>query len=264
MIKMYIADAFTDKLFTGNPAAVCFVDHWPSEDLMKKIALENRFSETAFAIKKTADHYLLRWFTPGGEIDLCGHATLATAFIIFQTAAPQDSETITFTTSKSGDLQVTKKDDLYEMSFPSYQLHQIPVTDQMAVAFGARPEEAYLGRDLLCVFNEAAVVEKMTPNQEKLAQLPGLLQHATAQDEHYDCVSRSFASKLAVAEDPVCGSGHCHIIPYWAAKLGKKQLVAYQASARGGVLYCNYQGSNTLLAGKAVLYSSGQLAIDED
>ncbi|WP_408612919.1 PhzF family phenazine biosynthesis protein [Limosilactobacillus difficilis] len=149
MIKMYIADAFTDKLFTGNPAAVCFVDHWPSEDLMKKIALENRFSETAFAIKKTADHYLLRWFTPGGEIDLCGHATLATAFIIFQTAAPQDSETITFTTSKSGDLQVTKKDDLYEMSFPSYQLHQIPVTDQMAVAFGARPEEAYLGRDLL-------------------------------------------------------------------------------------------------------------------
>lgn len=263
MIKMYIADAFTDELFKGNPAAVCFVNQWPSEQLMKKIALENCFSETAFAIKKADDHYLLRWFTPGGEIDLCGHATLATAFIIFQTAAPQNNDTITFTTTKSGDLQVTKKGALYEMSFPSYNLKQVPVTDEMTAAFGVRPIEAYLGRDLMCVFDKAADVEKMEPDQAKLSQLDGLLQHATARGEKYDCVSRSFAPKLEVAEDPVCGSGHCHIIPYWAKKLNKRKLVAYQASSRSGVLYCDYQDEKTLLAGKAVMYSSGQLQIEE-
>ncbi|MGM9907065.1 PhzF family phenazine biosynthesis protein [Limosilactobacillus sp.] len=263
MIKMDIADAFTDQLFKGNPAAICFVDRWPSEETMKKVALENRFSETAFTIRQAPDHYLLRWFTPGGEIDLCGHATLATAFVIFQTAAPQHTATLTFTTTMSGDLTVTKNGDLYEMNFPSYDLKQIPVTPAMTAAFGARPQEAYLGRDLLCVFDDAEEVEKMTPDQAQLANLPGLLQHATARGQEFDCVSRSFAPKLSVTEDPVCGSGHCHIVPYWARKLGQTHLVAYQASKRGGVLYCDYRGQETTLAGKAVLYSSGQLNIEE-
>lgn len=263
MIKMYIADAFTDQLFKGNPAAICFVEKWPSKEAMMNIAMENRFSETAFAIRQSADHYLLRWFTPGGEIDLCGHATLATAFVIFQTAAPEDTDTITFTTTMSGDLTVTKQGNLYAMNFPSYDLKPVPVTPAMTTAFGAEPVEAYLGRDLLCVFDSAEEVEKMEPDQEELVQLDGLLQHATARGDQYDCVSRSFAPKLSVPEDPVCGSGHCHIVPYWAKKLGKDHLVAYQASQRGGVLYCDYRGKNTTLAGKAVLYSHGELNIEE-
>lgn len=263
MMRMYIADAFTDELFKGNPAAVCLVDKWPREKTMMNIAMENRFSETAFAIRQSDDHYLLRWFTPGGEIDLCGHATLATAFIIFQTAAPANSSTITFTTTMSGDLTVTKNGDLYEMEFPSYQLQSVPVTQAMTAAFGVQPVEAYMGRDLLCVFEHADDVKNMTPDQEKLAKLDGLLQHATARGQKYDCVSRSFAPKLSVAEDPVCGSGHCHIIPYWARRLNKTHLVAYQASQRGGVLYCDYQGQQTKLAGKAVLYSEGKLHINE-
>lgn len=263
MIKMYIADAFTDQLFKGNPAAICFVDRWPSKTTMMNIAMENRFSETAFAIRKAPDHYLLRWFTPGGEIDLCGHATLATAFIIFQTAAPENTPTITFTTTMSGDLTVTKNGDLYEMNFPSYTLKKVPVTSTMTTAFGIQPKEAYLGRDLLCVFDSAADVKEMTPDQSKLAKLDGLLQHATARGQKCDCVSRSFAPKLSVPEDPVCGSGHCHIIPYWAKQLGKERLVAYQASQRGGVLYCNYLGEQTRLAGKAVLYSEGKINLKE-
>lgn len=262
MIKMYIADAFTDELFKGNPAAVCFVDHWLDNELMKQIAKENRFSETAFAIKQSTDHYLLRWCTPGGEIDLCGHATLATAFIIFNEDAPKDSSTITFTTQKSGDLTVTKQGDRYAMTFPSYQLKSVDVTPGMTAAFGVKPQEAYLGRDLLCVFAKATDVTEMQPDQAKLKKLPGLLQNVTAPGrDKFDCVSRSFAQKLDVPEDPVCGSGHCHIIPYWAKRLGRNQLTAYQASSRGGILYCNYQGENTVLAGKAVLYANSELHI---
>ncbi|MCI6053338.1 MAG: PhzF family phenazine biosynthesis protein [Limosilactobacillus mucosae] len=260
-MKMYIADAFTNKLFQGNPAAICFVDQWPSEQLMKNIAKENRLSETAFTIKKDSSHYLLRWFTPGGEIDLCGHATLATAFIIFQTDAPHDTATITFTTTKSGNLTVTKKGDRYEMSFPSYELKQVPVTSEMTAAFGTQPKEAYMGRDLLCVFDDEKTVRDMEPDQEKLSHLDGLLQHATALGKDYDCVSRSFAPKLDVPEDPVCGSGHCHIIPYWSHKLNKTKLIAYQASERGGVLYCEYSGKTTKLAGQAVLYSTAELNV---
>ncbi|WP_251546792.1 PhzF family phenazine biosynthesis protein [Limosilactobacillus caecicola] len=260
-MKMYIADAFTDQLFKGNPAAVCFVKHWPSEQLMKNIAMENRFSETAFAIKTTPDHYLLRWFTPGGEIDLCGHATLATAFIIFQNDPPK-GDIITFTTSRSGDLTVTKQGDRYAMAFPAYRLTPLTVTDEMTAVFGVQPREAYLGRDLLCVFNDVQDVIDMKPDQEKLAKLPGLLQNVTAAGNQYDCVSRSFAPKLNVAEDPVCGSGHCHIIPYWSKRLGKNELAAYQASARGGILYCRDEGDTISLAGNAVLYSSGELQIN--
>lgn len=263
MIPMYVVDAFTDEPFKGNPAAVCLVKEWPREQLMMNIAKENRFSETAFTIRRDANHYALRWFTPGGEIDLCGHATLATAFVIFQEAAPADSDTIIFQTKKSGQLAVTKKADRYEMAFPSYDLKAIPVTAEMTTAFGVQPREAYLGRDLLCVFENPETVIKMNPDQTRLAQLPGLLQNVTAKGQKYDCVSRSFAPKLAVPEDPVCGSGHCHIIPYWARKLGKNELVAYQASARSGVLYCTYAGKTTKLAGKAVRYSTGQLNLSE-
>lgn len=260
MLKNYVVDAFTNKIFTGNPAAVIFLDEFLEKEFMQKLAVENRFSETAFAVKQDDTHYKLRWFTPGGEIDLCGHATLATGYLVFRYDAPKNSDTVFFETL-SGELSVTKVNNLYQMSFPSYQLKQIAVTDEMSQAFGMTPIEAYVGRDLLCVFSDGTDLTRLTPNYSKLGQLEGLLQHATTTSKNYDCESRSFAPKLDVPEDPVCGSGHCHIVPYWAKRLNKKKITAYQASTRSGILYCEYQNSRTLLSGEAVQYAVSELNI---
>ena len=258
-MKQYVVDAFTDSVFHGNQAAVCVLDKWPSEELMMNITWENNFSETAFTVKE-GKKYHLRWFTPGGEIDLCGHATLGTAYVLFR-FYEQDADKLVFTTL-SGDLIVTKNGELLEMEFPAYDLKPVEVTDAMEEALGVRPSAAYLARDLLCVLDDETQVRALTPDQEKLKALPGLLQHVTARGRDEDCVSRSFAPKLAVVEDPVCGSGHCHIIPYWADALGKDELVAYQASKRGGTLYCRLEGSKIFMAGKAALYSIDELFVD--
>lgn len=259
-MRQYIVDAFTREVFHGNQAAVCILDKWPSEQAMMKIAMENNFSETAFAVKE-GDKYHLRWFTPGGEIDLCGHATLATGYVLLNHYLP-DKDKVVFTTM-SGDLIVSRKGDLLEMEFPAYELKEIPVTDAMTEAFGAKPVAAYMGRDLLCVFDHEDIIRNMKPDQEKVKALPGLLQHVTAKGSNgIDCVSRSFAPKLAVAEDPVCGSGHCHIIPYWAKALGKDNLVAYQASKRGGTLYCHMAGKKVFLAGPAAQFSVADLNVE--
>jgi len=257
-MKQYVVDAFTDRVFAGNPAAICVLDQWLPEDMMMKITIENNLSETAFTVKE-GDHYRLRWFTPGGEIDLCGHATLGTAFVITNFIEP-DSTTITFETL-SGTLTVTKKSDLFEMDFPAYDLKQISVTNEMIEAIGARPAEAYMGRDLLCIFDDEEDIKNMVPNMDKVKQLDGLLLNVTAPGKKYDCISRSFAPKMNVAEDPVCGSGHCHILPYWFKKLNTKKLVAYQASPRGGVLYGEMEGNRIHLSGKAVLYSQADIFI---
>lgn len=206
-MKQYIVDAFTDSVFHGNQAAICVLDEWIPEDLMMNITKENNFSETAFVVKE-GEKYHLRWFTPGGEIDLCGHATLATAYVMFRFYLDADVDKVVFTTL-SGDLIVSKKDDLFEMEFPAYNLEKVDVTDAMVEAI----------------------------------------------------VSRSFAPKLSVVEDPVCGSGHCHIVPYWAEKFGKNELVAYQASSRGGTLYCRVEGDKIFLAGKATLFSECELFV---
>lgn len=257
-VKQYVVDAFTDEVFHGNQAAVCVLNDWLPEELMKDITRENNFSETAFTVKEN-DRYHLRWFTPGGEIDLCGHATLGTAYVLFhyyETTADQ----LVFSTL-SGDLIVTKKGDLLEMEFPAYNLKPVAVTDAMEEALGVRPVKAFMGRDLLCVLDDEKLVRGIHPNLEKVKELDGLLVHVTAQGEKTDCVSRSFAPKLAVAEDPVCGSGHCHIIPYWADTLDKEKLVACQASERGGTLYCRREGEKIFMAGKAALYSAGELYV---
>ncbi|BAQ24475.1 phenazine biosynthesis protein PhzF family [Streptococcus troglodytae] len=170
---------------------------------------------------------------------------------------PQAQE-VTFDTL-SGPLKVLKKGDLYELTFPSYKLLKTPVTKAMTEAFGTQPSAAYLGRDLVCIFDHEDTVRNYQPKQEQLAQLPGLLQHMTSQGEAYDCLSRSFAPKLLIKEDPVCGSGHCHIVPYWAKQLGKKDILAFQASERTGILHCQYQGEQTKLAGQAVLFSQGEI-----
>lgn len=257
-MKQYIVDAFTDKVFGGNPAAVCIMDSWPSDDLMMNITVENNLSETAFAVRE-GSRYRLRWFTPGGEIDLCGHATLATAFVLmnyYDSAA----NTVVFTTM-SGELTVDRREDMYEMDFPAYKLRPVPVTDEITEAVGAAPVEAYMGRDLLCVFDSENTVKNLHPDMEKLKELDGLLLQATAKGSDFDCVSRSFAPKLNVPEDPVCGSGHCHIVPYWAGRSGKKDIVAFQASRRGGILYCRVEGERVRLAGKAALFSVGEIFV---
>lgn len=258
-MKQYVADAFTDRVFAGNPAAICILDKWLPDELMMKITRENNLSETAFAVK-TGEGCHLRWFTPGGEIDLCGHATLACAYVLSR-FYEQQADSFAFDTL-SGRLTVTKKGELFEMDFPAYELKEVPVTDQMCAAIGHRPVKAYMGRDLLCVFDDAALIPQMNVNQALVEKLDGLLLHVTARGEGADCVSRSFAPKCSVPEDPVCGSGHCHIAPYWAAVLGKKELVAYQASPRGGTLWCSVEGDRVKLAGKAALYSQAEIFLD--
>lgn len=260
MIKQFIADAFTDKVFHGNPAAICLPERWPDDKLMQKITSENRLSETAFVVKEN-NGWKLRWFTPGGEIDLCGHATLATAFVLMNFGEPDLSE-IEFSTL-SGKLSVKKRNDLYEMDFPAYTLKRVEVTEAMEKAIGFKPLETWIGRDLVCILESEDQVIHAQPDLEKVKALDGLLLHITSKGkEKYDCVSRTFAPKLAVDEDPVCGSGHCHLVPLWSKKLGKKEILAYQASSRGGVLYCELSGNRVKLAGQAALYSRGELCIE--
>ena len=259
-MKQYTVDAFTDKVFSGNPAAICILDHWPSDALMQKIALENNLSETAFAVKE-GDKYHLRWFTLAGEIDLCGHATMACAYVVLN-FPEKGSDSVTFTTL-SGDIIVNKKGDLYEIDFPAYALKPVPVTEKMIAAMGATPKEAYMGRDLLCVFDDETAIRKMQPDLDKVKELDGLLLHVTAQGNEVDCVSRTFAPKCNFPEDPVCGSGHCHIAPFWLKKLQKETIVSYQASPRGGTLYCRLDGNRVTLAGHSALYSISEIFVEE-
>lgn len=259
-MKYYVVDAFAEKIFEGNPAGICVLDKWLPDQLMQDITNENNLAETAFTVKE-ANGYHLRWFTPGGEIDLCGHATLATAYLLMRFFEPK-TDKITFQT-KSGQLEVVKANDLLEMDFPAYSLTQVDVTKEIEDAIGVRPVEVWKGRDLVCVLENEEQIYAVQPNQAKIQALDGLLLHVTAKGKKYDCISRTFAPKMGVAEDAVCGSGHCHIIPLWADKEKKETFVARQASKRGGTLYCRKQGDRIKMAGKAVLYSEAELFVDD-
>ena len=239
------------KPFSGNPAAVCVMDSWPSEESMMKLAMENNLSETAFIVKEDTG-YRLRWFTPGTEVELCGHATLASSYVILN-YYDTDRDIVQFNTL-SGGLTVRKNGDLYQMDFPTYELKEIPVTDAMEQAFGVRPIKAVLGLDLVCVFETEEQVRQMHPDQDLLTGIEGRIQNATAAGRETDCVSRSFCPKLAIAEDPVCGSAHCQIADYWSGVLGKKKIQVYQASKRGGYLYCEMlENGRISISGKAAL-----------
>ena len=256
-MKQYIVDVFTDKPFHGNSAAVLVTDRWLPDETMQAIAAENNLAETAFAVKE-GERYRLRWFTPSMEEELCGHATLAASFVILN-FYEKGADEVRYT-SMSGDLFVKRAGDLYELNFPTYELKEIPVTDEMERAFGARPEKAILGLDLNCVFKDEKVVRGLAPDYELLKQLPGRIWNATAKGKEYDCVSRSFTPETAVPEDPVCGSAHCQIGDYWAKILDKKVIRAYQASARGGELFCEPLGNGRIaLRGKAVLVAVSEL-----
>ena len=258
-MKQYIVDAFTNEPFSGNPAAVCVMEKWPAEEFMMKLAMENNLSETAFIVREDRGYHL-RWFTPGTEVTLCGHATLASAFVILNCVEP-GGDTVYFHTL-SGLLTVTRRENGYEMDFPTYPLKTIPVTDEMERAFGARPVKAVLGLDLICVFESEETVRSMAPDQTLLARLPGRLQNATAKGRETDCVSRSFCPKVAVPEDPVCGSAHCQIGDYWARELGKPVIYAYQASKRGGCLTCETKGGGRIaISGEAVLVAVSDIVV---
>ena len=256
-MKQYIVDAFTNKPFLGNPAAVCVMDHWPSEESMMKLAMENNLSETAFIVKEE-NGYHLRWFTPGTEVELCGHATLASSYVILNYYEKGSNE-VSFNTL-SGELIVHRNGNLYEMDFPTYKLQEIPVTDDMEKAFGVRPMKAVLGMDLVCVFESEEIVRNLNPNQELLLGIEGRIQNATAPGTEVDCVSRSFCPKLSIAEDPVCGSAHCQIAEYWAEALKKEEIVAYQASKRGGYLHCKLQNENRItISGESALVAISEI-----
>ena len=256
-MKQYIVDAFTSEPFSGNPAAVCVMESWPSEKAMMKLAMENNLSETAFVVKEE-EGYHLRWFTPGTEVELCGHATLASSYVILNFYEP-DSKEVKFSTL-SGQLSVRRNGDLYEMNFPTYDLKEIPVTDAMEKAFGVRPVRAVLGLDLICVFASEEIVRNMNPDQTLLPGIEGRIQNATALGKETDCVSRSFCPKLSIAEDPVCGSAHCQIADFWSKELNKKEILAYQASRRGGYLHCRMEEGNRItISGEAALAAVSEI-----
>ena len=257
-MKQFIVDAFTEKIFSGNPAAVCVVEKFPPEELMLNIARENNLSETAFAVK-AGNFYRLKWFTPAVEVDFCGHATLATAFVIL-TQVEKNLSVVEFDTL-SGRFSVERKGNLFEMNFPAYKLKKIPVTAQMQDAINAKVLEAYIDRDLLMVLESAEAVEKLSPDFDKLKKLDGLIQAVTAADENFDCVSRVFAPKIKIAEDPVTGSTHCMIAPYWSERLGKEKIIARQASIRGGILQCEVLGERVKISGSAALFAVADLKI---
>ena len=259
-MKQYIVDAFTAEPFAGNPAAVCVMDSWPADQDMMNLAMENNLSETAFIVKEEQGYHL-RWFTPGTEVELCGHATLASSFVIFKYYESDEGQ-IQFTTL-SGVLTVNRRGERYEMDFPVCAQEEIPVTDAMERAFGARPVRALMGTDLLCVFKDEQLVRDMQPDQALLAELPGRLQNVTAPGSETDCVSRSFGPKVAVPEDPVCGSAHCQIAEYWSVALDRREIEAYQASRRGGYLHCVMKENGRIaISGEAVLVAVSDIAAE--
>lgn len=259
-IPIYQADAFTNQLFGGNPAAICPLTEWLPEDVMQKIAAENNLAETAFFVKTQAG-YLLRWFTPEYEIDLCGHATLASAHILF-TELGYTGETIHFETMKSGVLTVTRNGDKYTLDFPSRPPIPIEEPNGLVQALGGiTPIGFYRSRDFFVVYESEYNISEMNPDFFALSKMDTVGVVVTARGKEVDFVSRFFAPGAGIPEDPVTGSAHCNLIPYWAKVLGKNQLHAYQISARKGELWCELQGERVLMSGKAVTYLKGEIFV---
>ncbi len=257
-IPFYQIDAFTARVFAGNPAGVCFLDQWLEDSLLQSIAAENNLSETAFLVP-AGSRYDLRWFTPKVEVDLCGHGTLASAFAVFEYLNPQAGQ-VDFQT-KSGLLSVERAGDLLTMNFPSRPPEPCPPPGQLAEALGIPSDRTLKARDLLVVYEEEDQVRQLQPDFERVATLDTFAVIVTAPGKHSDFVSRFFAPKAGIPEDPVTGSAHCSLIPYWSERLGRKKLHALQLSERGGELYCLDLGDRVSIGGRAVAYLSGTIRI---
>ena len=258
-LKIYQVDAFTDEVFTGNPAAIVPLDEWLPDETMQKIAMENSLSETAFFVPQN-DKYHIRWFTPSTEVKLCGHATLASAYVIL-TLQNNKADHVIFT-SLSGDLTVTKNNDGFTMNFPVWEYEDTEVTDEVTQALGAKPSALFKGSKWIALFDSEETVRNLKPDLEKIKNIKdanGIL--PTAKGKDVDFVSRNFAPQLGIPEDPVTGSAHCLLTPFWAKRLNKNTLLAYQASERGGYLKCELKGDRVNITGKACLYMKGTIHI---
>lgn len=258
-ITQYQIDAFTDHVFGGNPAAVCVLDAWIPDETMQAIAAENNLSETVYCVPE-GQGYGIRWFTPRFEIGLAGHPTLAAAWLILNRLDP-GADTIRFTSKDGEVLTVIRDGDILTMDFPAVPATPSDDLDAVAEALGARPEAYLVARDGMAVFPDQVTVQNLKPNMEKTAALPPMGIIATAPGEECDFVSRFFAPKAGIPEDPVTGSAHCTLIPYWGERLGKTEMLARQISERGGVLHCAYRGDRVSLGGSAVPFMQGVITL---
>ena len=260
-IKLYQIDAFTDQVFSGNPAAVCPLDHWIPDDLMQKIAMENNLAETAFYVRR--DHvFEIRWFTPTVEVDLCGHATLAAAHVLFQHENFPAKE-ITFHSHRSGGLMVYKQNEFLTLDFPADRLEQVDLSPELSAGFSVTPREVYKGKtDFMLVFANEGEISSMKPDMKAVAAIPGCRGViVTSKGDAVDFVSRFFAPQSGIDEDPVTGSAHTTLTPYWTNRLGKTELTAMQLSGRGGKLLCKCVGDRVHISGKACTYMVGEISV---
>jgi len=258
-LPYFQVDAFANRSFTGNPAGVCPLRDWLPDELLQKIAMENNLSETAFVVKR-AEQWDLRWFTPAIEVDLCGHATLATAFVL-HLEDPKLENPVRFS-SRSGILSVAREKDLFILDFPSRPAQPVPCPDGMIAGLECKPAAVFKARNYLAVYECEEEVRSLKPNFAQIAELDTQGVIVTAPGAKVDFVSRYFAPKVGVPEDPVTGSAHCTLIPYWAERLGKSQLHALQVSKRGGELFCEAAGERVKIGGRALLYSRAEIEFD--
>lgn len=256
-IPIYQVDAFSLGPFSGNPAAVCPLDAWLDDATMQSIAAENNLAETAFIVARE-DGYDLRWFTPAIEVDLCGHATLAAGYVVLNHLQP-DLDSVSFYTM-SGKLIVTRDGDRLSMDFPVRAPTLATVSEALSNALGEPPLEVHLSRDILAVYDDEASVRRLSPDQARLLALDeGFGVIVTAKGDTVDFVSRFFVPKAGIAEDPVTGSAHCTLVPFWAERLGRSKLVAHQVSPRGGELHCELRGDRVIMSGHCTLFLTGNI-----
>ncbi len=258
-LPIHQIDAFAGRVFAGNPAAVCPLDDWLPDGLMQAIAVENNLSETAFLVRD-GDAYAIRWFTPATEVRLCGHATLASAFLIMNDLEP-GRRSVRFKTRSAGDLMVTREGDLDALDLPADPPSPAAAPDGLAAALGRAPEAVLAAAYLLTVYRDEAAVRALAPDMAALAGLHEVGVIATAPGDAVDFVSRFFAPAAGIDEDPVTGSAHCILTPYWSARLGKDRLEARQVSARGGELVCEDRGERVRVIGAAARYMQGVIHV---
>jgi len=259
-IPFFQVDAFTSNVFSGNPAAICILETWLDNDVMQKIAAENNLSETAFLVPKSAGNYKLKWFTPTIEMDLCGHATLASGFVLFEFYERNKTE-LKFQTL-SGELTVKKSEDLLSLNFPARLPVAITPPEILTGALGAEPSQVLASRDLLAVFEDEKTIRNMAPDFDRIRKIKShFAVIVTAPGEQADFVSRFFAPNAGVNEDPVTGSAHCTLIPYWAERLNKNRLHAYQLSGRRGEIFCENLGDRVSISGHCALFAKGEIYI---
>lgn len=259
-VPIYQVDAFASSLFKGNPAAVCPLEHWLPDEMLQSIAAENNLAETAYYTPAGHGRFHLRWFTPEVEIDLCGHATVATAAVILGLRSELAGARVVFD-SKSGELVVDREGDLYALNFPSNPPSECAVDPGLNEALGAVPQRTLGGRGYLCIFENEAQVRALRPKMDKVAALDRWSVIATAPGDDCDFVSRFFAPAKGIPEDPVTGSAHTVLIPYWSERLQKKKMFARQISRRGGELWCEDLGPRVKIAGRAVPYLEGTIQV---